>query len=148
VIVESYPQLRSSENIREQSTGIQFCVYLGPTSDESRADAEAMFEEAGLHTRPAILLLVSPGKRRVGLVTSTEALVSPGKRRVGLVTSTEAQCRVSDAICTQVVAGMTAYFERSDIAGGLVAGIHRLQTAVGPASGEPSPDDFPNVIGN
>jgi len=131
VIVESYPQLRSSENIREQSTGIQFCVYLGPTSDESRADAEAMFEEAGLHTRPAILLLVSPGKRRVGLVTSTEA-----------------QCRVSDAICTQVVAGMTAYFERSDIAGGLVAGIHRLQTAVGPASGEPSPDDFPNVIGN
>lgn len=118
--------VRSVEDA-EQSNGVQFCVYLGPTGEESRADAEAMFEEAGLHPRPTISLLVSPGKRRVELVTSTEA-----------------QCRVSDAICTEVVAGMTAYFERSDIAGGLVAGIQRLQAAVGPASGEPSPDVFPN----
>jgi len=86
-------------------------------------------EDAERSTRPAILLLVSPVKRRVELVTSTEV-----------------QGRLSDAVCTEVVAGMTAHFGRSDIAGGIIAGIHRLQTAVGPSPGEPSPDIFPDLI--
>ena len=51
--------LRSVEDA-ERATGLQFCVYLGPTGDDPRAHAEALFEKAGLHARPAVLFLVSP----------------------------------------------------------------------------------------
>lgn len=113
----------------ERVTGAQFCVYLGPTSDDPRAHAHAMFEEAGLHTRPAILLLVAPEGRRVEVVTSPET-----------------RSRVSDLTCSEVVAEMTGFFGRSDIVGGIVAGIERLQAAVGPASGESSVAMFPDLI--
>lgn len=113
----------------ERVTGAQFCVYLGPTSDDPRAHANAMFQEAGLHTRPAILLLVSPEGRRVEVVTSPET-----------------RSRVSDQTCSEVVAEMTGFFGRSDIVGGIVAGIERLEGAVGPASGKPSAETFPDLI--
>ena len=113
----------------ERATGAQFCVYLGPTSDDPRAHAQAMFEDAGLLTRPAILLLVSPERRHVEVVTSPET-----------------RDRVSDVTCAEVVAEMTGFFGRSDIAGGIVAGIQRLQNAVGPASGTPSTPAFPDLI--
>lgn len=113
----------------ERITGAQFCVYLGPTSDDPRAHAHALFEEAGLHTGPAILLLVSPEGRRVEVVTSAET-----------------RDRVSDLTCSEVVTEMTGFFGRSDIAGGIVAGIERLQAAVGPASGEPSAATLPDLV--
>lgn len=113
----------------ERATGAQFCVYLGPTSDDPRAHAHAMFEEAGLHTRPAILLLVSPEGRRVEVVTSAET-----------------QDRVSDLTCAEAVSEMTRFFGRSDLAGGIVAGIERLQAAAGPASGKPSAATFPDLF--
>lgn len=113
----------------ERVTGAQFCVYLGPTSDDPRAHAHAMFQQAGLHTRPAILLLVSPQGRRVEVVTSPET-----------------RSRVSDLTCSEVVAEMTGFFGRSDIVGGIVAGIESLEAAVGPASGQPSAETFPDLI--
>lgn len=113
----------------EQTTGAQFCVYLGSAGEDPRSRAEAMFEEAGLHTRPAILLLVSPDARRVEVVTSPEI------RR-----------RVSDQACAEAVAAMTAHFGRSDITGGIVAGIQHLQAAVGPAAGDPSGATFPDLV--
>jgi uncharacterized membrane protein len=120
--------LRSVEHA-ERSTGVQFCVYLGPTGEDSRAHAEAMFEEAGLHTRPAILLLISPEERRVEVVTSPEI-----------------RDRVSDRACSEIVAGMTAFFGRSDIAGGILTGIEQFQHAVGSAGGAPSAETFPDLI--
>ena len=102
--------VRSVEHA-EQTTGAQFCVYLGPTGDDPRAHAEAMFEQAGLHTRPAVLLLVSPDGRRVEVVTSSEL-----------------RHRVADETCTDAVAAMTGRFATADMAGG----IQRLATAAGP----------------
>ena len=113
----------------ELATGAQFCVYLGPTGEDPRAHAEAMFHQAGLRTRPAILLLVSPERRHVEIVTSA------GIRD-----------RVSDRICSEAVTAMTGLFTKSDIAGGIVAGIERLQAAVGPASGAPPEEPFPDMI--
>lgn len=113
----------------ERATNAQFCVYLGPTSDDPRADAQSMFDQAGLLTRPAILLLVSPERRHVEVVTSPET-----------------RDRVSDVTCAAVVAEMTIFFQRSDIAGGIVDGIQRLRNAVGPGSGNPASSAFPDVI--
>ena len=113
----------------ERTTGLQFCVYLGPTSDDPRSHAEGLFEKAGLHTRPAILLLVSPEARRVELVTSAEV-----------------RDRVSDETCANAIAEMTRFFARSDIAGGIVVGTHMLQTAAGTSSADPSLATFPDII--
>jgi len=113
----------------EQTTGAQFCVYLGSAGEDPRSRAEAMFEEAGLHTRPAILLLVSPDTRRVEVVTSPEI-----------------RHRLSDHACADAVAAMTGYFGRSDMTGGIVAGIQRLQAAVDPLAGQSSAATFPDLI--
>ena len=113
----------------EQTTGVEFCVYLGPAGEDSRAHAEAMFAESGLHTRPAILLVVAPDARRVEVVTSPEI------RR-----------RVSDSTCADAVAAMTRHFARSDITGGIVAGIQLLEAAAGAAIRETSAATFPDLI--
>ena len=113
----------------ERTTGLQFCVYLGPTSHDPRGHAEALFEKAGLHTLPAILLLVSPEARRVELVTSAEV-----------------RDRVSDETCANAIAEMTRFFAKSDIAGGIVAGTHMLQAAIGTASARSSIATFPDII--
>lgn len=122
-------RVRRAVEQAERTTGVQFCVYLGPTSEDPRSYAEAMFEEAGLHVLPAVLLLVSPEERHVELVTSPEI-----------------QGRVSDRTCSEAIVEMTGFFATSDIAGGIVAGIQRLQTAVGPAPTDPSAATLPDVI--
>lgn len=116
-------------NHAEQTTGVEFCVYLGPAGEDSRAHAEAMFATSGLHTRPAILLLVAPDARRVEVVTSPEI-----------------RQRVTDGACADAIEAMTSCFARSDLAGGVAAGIERLQTAAGPAIREPSAASFPDLI--
>lgn len=113
----------------EQATGVQFCVYLGPTGEDPRAHAETMFQQAGLQTRPAVLLLVSPEQHRVEILTSPEV-----------------QDRVTDQTCELAVAEMTTHFARSDVVGGLVAGLEQLQVAAGPAVGTPTANTFPDVI--
>ena len=113
----------------EQTTGVEFCVYLGPAGEDPRSHAEAMFAESGLHTRPAILVLVAPDARRVEVVTSPEI-----------------RHRVSDCSCADAVAVMTSHFAQSDITSGIVAGLQRLQTAAGPAAREPSAARFPDLI--
>lgn len=120
--------VRSVKNA-EQTTGMQFCVYLGPTGDDPRGHAEAMFENAGLHTRPAILLLVSPEARCVELVTSPEV-----------------RERVTDQTCAHAITEMTRFFARSDIAGGIVTGTQIIQNAVGSAAAKPSAEPFPDLI--
>jgi len=113
----------------EQTTGVEFCVYLGAAGEEPRTHAEAMFAASGLHTRPAILLLVAPDARRVEVVTSPE--IRP---------------RVSDSACADAVAAMTGSFALADITGGIVAGIQRLQAAAGPAPRQPSVATFPDLV--
>lgn len=114
----------------ERTTGMQFCVYLGDTEGDPRAHAEAMFVDAGLHTRPAVLLLVAPDQRRVEVVTAPEA-----------------RARVDDAACALAVGTMTRQFARGDIAGGIVAALDLLATAAGPAPTPPGAEELPDVLG-
>jgi uncharacterized membrane protein len=114
----------------EWLTGLQFCVYLGPADDaDPRAHAEAMFVEAGLHSRPAVMIMVAPAQRRVEVVTA------PSVRD-----------RVDDAACEVAVGEMTDHFARGDLAGGLVAGIARLAEAAGAAQPSPGAEQLPDVI--
>lgn len=113
----------------ERTTGAEFCVYVGAAGEEPRTHAEVMFATSGLHTRPAILLLVAPDARRVEVVTSPEI-----------------RQRVSDQACADAVVAMTGHFARADITGGIVVGIRRLQTAAGPALREQAEATFPDLV--
>lgn len=106
-----------------------FIVGLMLSTSASSVGRQERFATSGLHTRPAILLLVAPDARRVEVVTSPEI-----------------RQRVCDRACADAIAAMTGYFARSDTTGGIVAGIRRLQTAAGPAIRQPSAATFPDLI--
>ena len=113
----------------EATTGLQFCVYLGPAEEDTRAHAEALLVDAGLHTRPAVLLLVAPLVRKVELVTAPEA-----------------RQRVDDATSELAVATMTRQFARGHIAGGIVAAIDLMAAAAGPGTAPPGAEELPDVV--
>ncbi len=115
----------------EAHTGLQLCVFLGPTAEgDARAQAEALFVEAGLLARPAVLVLVDPPRHHVEVVTGPEA-----------------RARIGDEDAATAVTAMVAGFRTGDLTAGLVAGIRHLAVVAGP--GEPPPDgpDLANVIG-
>ena len=113
----------------EEVTGLQICVYLGPTEQDSRSHAEELFARAGLHARPAVLVLVAPAERRVEIVTSSEA-----------------RGRVDDDSCATVVAEMTERFRAGDLAGGIVGGVRRLTELAGPGTAPSGQEELPDVV--
>lgn len=114
----------------EEATGLQFCVVLGPADGDAHAHAEALFVQAGLHLRPAVLVLVAPDQRRV------EVLTSPAVRE-----------RVPDEACAEAVAEMTKHFASDDLAGGIVAGVERLAAVAGPGTAGPDDHELPDIMG-
>lgn len=113
----------------EAKTGLQFCVYLGPAGEDSRARAEQAFVQAGLHERPAVLVLVAPDVHRVEVVTAPHA-----------------RERLTDDECKAAIAEMTPYFSRDDFVGGLVVGLGELAERTGPGTAPPGVPDLPNVV--
>lgn len=114
----------------ETETGLQFCVFLGPAAEDTRAYAEAAFVEAGLVTRPAVLVLVAPEQRRVEIVTAPEA-----------------RERLTDDECAAALELMKPYFVREQFVDGLVLGINELAQRTGPGRPPEGEADFPNVLG-
>jgi uncharacterized membrane protein len=114
----------------ERVTGLQISVYVGAVGDDARADAEHLFVTSGSHARPAVLMLVAPGARRVEIVTA------PSVRQ-----------RVSDDACADVVQVMIEWFQRGEISPGIVAGLARLTEAAGPGRTPADGEELPDVIG-
>jgi uncharacterized membrane protein YgcG len=114
----------------EAVTGLQFCVYLGPVTEDSREQAESMFVQAGLVERPAVLLLVAPDQHKVEIVTAPDA-----------------RERLTDEECAQALQEMTPYFARNAFIDGLVVGLRELAERTGPGKTDPSGTDLPNVLG-
>jgi len=127
---KAHRQVAAAVHAAETETGLQFCVYLGPTETDARRHAEKLFVDAGLHARPAVLLLVAPPERRVEIVTA------PTVRE-----------RISDEACQTAIEAMTADFKAGDFAGGLSTGIAHLAAIAGPGT---APDDdageLPDII--
>ncbi len=111
----------------EDKTGLEFCVYLGPTDVDARARAESLFVEAGLHERPAVLLLVAPDRRRVEIITA------PAVRD-----------RLPDAECARAIGEMTPAFAGGRFVDGLIAGLRLLADAAGEGTREGP--ELPNIV--
>ena len=98
----------------ESWTGLQFCVYLGPTEEDPLAHANALMDELGLTAEPAVLILVAPEARRLEVVTS------PAAAR-----------RIPDHAAKLAALAMSASFGVGDIAGGVAEGVRQLAQAAG-----------------
>lgn len=64
-------RVRDAVHEAEATTGLQFCVYLGPATEDARQLAERLFvsaEHEGQH--PAVLVAVCPTQHRVEILTA------------------------------------------------------------------------------
>ncbi len=111
----------------ETWTGLQFCVYLGPTDDDPLAHAHALMDDLGLAGRPAVLLLVAPQARRLEIVTSPAA-----------------STRIPDHAAGLAAVAMAASFGVGDIAGGIAEATRLLAQTAGP--GERRGAELPDVL--
>jgi uncharacterized membrane protein YgcG len=114
----------------EEATGLQLCIYVGPGEEDTRAQAEGLLVKAGLHTRPAVLVLIEPVRRRVEVVTAPEA-----------------RARIDDATSELAVTTMTRQFARGDLVGGIVAGVDLLAAAAGVGPTPTDVEELPDVLG-
>lgn len=99
----------------EHWTGLEYCVYLGPTEEDPRAHALRMLAELGLTEQPAVLLLVAPAARRLEIVMGRGAAM-----------------RIDDRAARLAALAMSASFAVGDVAGGITEGIRLLAQAAGP----------------
>lgn len=113
----------------ESDCGLQICLYLGPADGESRQHAERLFQAADAHTRPAVMLYVALGARRV------ECIVAP-----------QLADRISDAAAQDAIDQMIPLLAAGDVVAGLQIGLQRIAAAAGPARGDEPGESLPNIL--
>ncbi|MGB3442349.1 MAG: DUF5130 family protein [Actinophytocola sp.] len=108
-------RLDEALTLSARTTGLGFSVYLGELGDDTRAMAEQLHAESGETASTAVLVAVSPGQRKVEIVTGAD--------------STR---RLPDRACNLAVMSMVASFKEGDLIGGLVSGLRMLTDQAGP----------------
>jgi hypothetical protein len=102
--------------LASRETGLVFSVYVGPIPGNSRETAEQMFAKlASTHQSP-VLVAVSPGQRRLEIVTG----------------GVSAQ-RIPNRVAALAALTMRASFTNGDLTGGIVNGLRQLADAAGEA---------------
>jgi hypothetical protein len=107
-------RLDEALTLSSRSTGLNFSVYLGDLGEDTRAAAEAL--HASHESRAAESVLVA---------------VSPGQRKVEIVTGNESARRLPDRACNLAVMSMVASFKEGDLTGGLVSALRMLSDQAG-----------------
>lgn len=96
-------------------TGLGFSVYLGELGEDTRARAVELHDSLGELAAEAVLLAVSPGQRKIEIVTGENAAR-----------------RVNARFCNLAVNTMRSAFHEGDLIGGLIDGIRILCDQAGP----------------
>lgn len=104
----------------EARTGLQFCVYLGPSRDPQELFAE---------THPAVLVMVVPEEHHVEIVTS------PAARE-----------RVPDEVCQAAIDRMIDDFRAGRYDKGIVRGVEYLADVAGEGAAAEGITDLPDVL--
>jgi hypothetical protein len=107
-------RLDEALTLSARTTGLGFSVYLGELGDDTRAMAEQLHAESGETASNAVLIAVSPGQRRVEIVTGADS-----------------SRRLPDRACNLAVMSMVASFKEGDLIGGLVSGLRMLTDQAG-----------------
>lgn len=109
-------RLDEALTLSARTTGLDFSVYLGDLGDDTRATAEELHAATGENASAAVLVAVSPGQRKVEVVTGADSIR-----------------RLPDRGCNLAVMSMVASFKEGDLVGGLVSGLRMLSDQAGPA---------------
>lgn len=108
-------RLDEALTLSARTTGLGFSVYVGDLGEDTRATAESLHAESGDTASAAVLLAVSPGQRKVEVVTGADS-----------------SRRLPDRACNLAVMSMVASFKEGDLIGGLVSGLRMLTDQAGP----------------
>jgi hypothetical protein len=102
--------------LSSHETGLTFSLYVGPLPGTTRTTAEQMFSTlASKHAAPVLVA------------------VSPGQRRLEIVTGGESARRIPNRIAGLAALAMRASFANGDLTGGIVNGLRQLADAAGEA---------------
>lgn len=100
--------------LSSRSTGLEFAIYLGELGGESRQAAQELHAQLGERASAGVLVAVSPGERKVEIITGEEA-----------------QRRIPDRSCQLAMMSMIASFKESEILDGLIEALRMLSDAAG-----------------
>jgi hypothetical protein len=107
-------RLDEALTLSSRSTGLHFSAYLGDLGQDTRKTAEDLHAANGATASASVLVAVSPGQRKVEIVTGVEAAR-----------------RLPDRGCNLAVMSMVASFKEGDLVGGLVSGLRMLSDQAG-----------------
>lgn len=110
-------RLDEALTLSARTAGLNFSVYLGDLGQDTRDTAEDLHASHDAVASQSVLIAVSPGQRRVEIVTGDEAAR-----------------RLPDRACNLAVMSMVASFKEGDLIGGLVSGLRMLCDQAGRAS--------------
>lgn len=110
-------RLDEALTLASRFTGLGFSVYLGDLGPEPRARAEELHDTLTDASAPNAVVVA----------------VSPGQRRIEIVTGANAARRISPRICNLSINTMRSSFQEGDLIGGLVNGIRILCDQAGAA---------------
>lgn len=100
--------------LSSRETGLTFSIYVGELAEPTRATAESLFEKLATEADGAVLVAVSPGQRRLHVVTGETSAA-----------------RLPNRACALAALGMRAAFVNGDLTGGIVTGLRMLADAAG-----------------
>jgi Domain of unknown function (DUF5130) len=98
--------------LSSQESGLTFSVYVGEIPGNPRSTAEQMFAKLASQHRSPVLIAVSPGQRRLEIVTGGESAA-----------------RISNRIAGLAALAMRASFTNGDLTGGIINGLRQLADA-------------------
>jgi uncharacterized protein DUF5130 len=101
--------------LASRETGLLFSLYIGDLGESSRATAEALFAKLAASHHAPVLLAVSPGQRKLEIVTGGESAR-----------------RVPNRIAGLAALAMRGSFSNGDLTGGIVTGLRQLADGAGP----------------
>jgi hypothetical protein len=102
--------------LSSREAGLTFSLYVGELAEPSRAAAEGLFEKLATEVEDPVLVAVSPGQRRLHIVTGEAS--AP---------------RLPNRACALAALGMRAAFANGDLTGGIVTGLRMLADSAGAA---------------
>jgi hypothetical protein len=102
--------------LASRETGILFSLYVGAFGGPSRDIAEKMFDKLAVRHAAPVLVAVSPGERRLEIVTGGGSAL-----------------RIPNRVCGLAALAMRASFTNGDLTGGIVNGLRQLADAAGSA---------------
>ncbi len=100
--------------LSSRTTGLEFAIYLGDLGEDTRRSAEEVHANLGARAPVGVLVAVSPGQRKLEIVTGEEA-----------------HRRVPDRACNLAVMSMVASFKEGELVEGLIGALRMLADAAG-----------------